>query len=118
MSFDFTLTLSILVTAALTAGGAWIATRVTLALTEKRAKEAFDIAVATRDALHRHELDQARSSATIAHVDAIRAEFVAGMAAFRGEVREELHGIRDAVIEALAEPRRKPRSLGAAAPDA
>lgn len=98
MNVDFTLTASVAFAALAGGAGAWITMRVQAALTTQRARDAFDIARATREDLVKFKIEAARGFATMAHLEKTEerltaeiAKVVAAIDGLRGDLMKVLH---------------------------
>lgn len=108
MNLDLTLTLSILFTAGVSAIGVYVAMRISGALTERRAQEAFDIAKQAREDLAAFKLEAARGFASIELLEKTESRLVVEI----GKVVAEVRHMRTDLMGALKPAARRSRSEG------
>lgn len=105
MDFDLTITLSILFAAASSGGSVYVAMRISAALTERRAQEAFDIARQAREDLSAFKLEAARGFASISLLEKTEGRLVLEI----GKVVAEVRHMRTDLMGALKPVPRRTR---------
>lgn len=90
MTIDWTIGLGALLAVAASVLASWVTFRVRMALAEKRAHEAFEIAKATREALADFKLYVANNYAQNGHLEKVESRLLAKF----DELVDEMKGLR------------------------